>query len=128
MLEFILSTIFWTLAFYGLFELIKNIIYIFTYTKLKSDGIYLIIAVKNQEEIIEGFLRSTLFKILYGREEYFRNIIVADLESTDKTKEIAKKLSKEYECLKVINWKECRDLRAQNHKKKNRNIDISKNL
>ena len=71
MLEFILSTIFWTLAFYGLFE---------------------------------------LFKILYGREEYFRNIIVADLESTDKTKEIAKKLSKEYECLKVINWKECRDL------------------
>ena len=110
MLEFILSTIFWTLAFYGLFELIKNIIYIFTYTKLKSDGIYLIIAVKNQEEIIEGFLRSTLFKILYGKEEYFRNIIVADLESTDKTKEIAKKLSKEYEWLKVINWKECRDL------------------
>ena len=49
MLEFILSTIFWTLAFYGLFELVKNIIYICTYTKLKSDGIYVIIAVKNQE-------------------------------------------------------------------------------
>ena len=110
MLEFILSTIFWTLAFYGLFELIKNIIYIFTYTKLKSDGIYLIIAVKNQEEIIEGFLRSTLFKILNRKEKYIRNIIVADLKSTDKTKEIAKKLSKDYECLKVINWKECRDL------------------
>lgn len=110
MLEFILSTIFWTLALYGLFEIIKNLIYINTYTKFKADGIYVIIAVKNQEEKIEGFLRSTLFKILYGKEEYLKNIIVADLKSTDKTKEIAKKLEEEYECLKVVNWKECEEL------------------
>ena len=109
-MEFILNTIFWTLALYGLYEIIKNIIYINTYTKFKSKGIYLIIGVKNQEDIIEGFLRSILFKILYGREEYFRNIIVADLESTDKTKEISKKLSKEYECLKVVSLKEAREL------------------
>lgn len=110
MLDFILSTIFWTLALYGLFEIIKNIIYINTYTKFKSDGIYLIIAVKNQEEKIEGFLRSILFKILYGKEDYLKNIIVADLKSTDKTKEIAKKISEEYECLKVLNWKECKEI------------------
>ena len=109
-MEFILNTIFWTLALYGLFEIIKNIIYLSTYTNLKSDGIYVIIAVKNQEEKIEGFLRSILFKILYGREDYLKNIIVADLKSQDKTKEIAKKLSEEYECLKVISWKECRDI------------------
>lgn len=110
MMEFILNTIFWTLALYGLFEIIKNIIYLFTYTKLQSDGIYLIIAAKNQEDKIEGFLRSSLFKILYGKEDYLKNIIVADLMSTDKTKEIAKKLSDEYECLKVISWKECKDI------------------
>lgn len=110
MMNFILSTIFWTLAFYGLFEIVKNILYINTYTKFKSDGIYVIIAVKNQEEKIEGFLRSTLFKILYGKEEYLKNIIVADLKSTDKTKEIAKKLADEYDYLKVINWKECEEL------------------
>ena len=109
-MEFILNTIFWTLALYGLFEIIKNIINIFTYTKLQSDGIYLIIAVKNQEEKIEGFLRSILFKILYGREEYLKNIIVADLNSSDNTKEIAKKLSKDYEILKVTNWKECKNI------------------
>lgn len=109
-MEFILNTIFWTLALYGLFEIIKNIINIFTYTKLQSDGIYLIIAVKNQEEKIEGFLRSTLFKILYGKEDYLKNIIVADLKSTDKTKEIAKKLESEYDCLKVTTWKECKDI------------------
>ena len=109
-MELVLNTIFWTLAIYCLFEIVKNIIYLCTYTKLTSDGIYLIIAVKNQEEKIEGFLRSTLFKILYGREEYLKNIIVADLKSTDNTKEIAKKLSDEYECLKVISWKECKDI------------------
>ncbi len=109
-MEFIAHTIFWTLALYGLFEIIKNIIYITTYTKFKSDGIHFIIAVKNQEEEIEGFIRSTLFKVLYGKEDYLKNIIVADLESTDKTKIIAKKLEKEYDCLKVTNWKECKDI------------------
>ena len=109
-MEFLLNTIFWTLAIYGLFEIIKNIIYIGTYTKFQSDGIYLIIAVKNQEDKIEGFLRSSLFKILYGREDYLKNIIVADLKSTDKTKEIAKKLENEYDCLKVTSWKECKDM------------------
>ncbi len=110
MMEFILNTIFWTLAIYGFFEIIKNIIDIFTYTKFQSDGIYLIIAVKNQEEKIEGFLRSSLFKILYGKEEYLKNIMVADLKSTDKTKEIAQKLELEYDCLKVTSWKECKDM------------------
>lgn len=110
MMEFILNTIFWTLAIYGFFEIIKNIIDIFTYTKFQSDGIYLIIAVKNQEEKMEGFLRSSLFKILYGKEEYLKNIIVADLKSTDKTKEIAQKLELEYDCLKVTTWKECKDM------------------
>ena len=65
MLEFIMNIIFWTLAIYGLFEIIKNIIYISKYTRFKSDGIYVIIAVKNQEEKIEGFLRSIIFEILY---------------------------------------------------------------
>ncbi len=109
-MEFVLNTIFWTLAIYGLLEIIKNIIYLSTYTKFKSDGIYLIIAVKNQEEKIEGFLRSTLFKIFYGKEDYLKNIIVADLKSTDKTREIVKKLSKDYECIKLTTWKECKDI------------------
>ena len=65
---------------------------------------------KNQEEKIEGFLRSIIFKILYGREDCLKNIIVADLQSTDNTKEIVRKLSKDYEVLKVTTWKECKDL------------------
>ncbi len=77
---------------------------------MKTDGIYVIVAVKNQEDKIEGFLRTMLFKILYGREEYFKNIIIADLESTDHTKEIIKTLSKDYDVLKVTSWKECKEV------------------
>ena len=110
MIDFILHVIFWTLALYGLFEIIKNIIYLYTYTNLKSEGIYIIVAVKNQEDKIEGFMRSFLFKILYGKEDYLKNVIVTDLRSTDNTKEILKKLSDDYEILKVANWKECKEI------------------
>ena len=108
--NFIINSVLWTFALYGLFELVKQIIYMCTYTSLKEDGIYIIIAVKNQEERIEGFLRSILFKILYGKEEYIKDIIVTDLNSTDKTKEIVDKMSTDYECVRIANWKECKDI------------------
>ena len=102
--DFILNTILWTLALYGLFEIIKTIINIYTYTNLKSDGIYVIIAVKNQENKIEGFLRSFIFRVIYGKEEYIKNIIVTDLDSKDETINILNKLQKDYDCIKVTNW------------------------
>lgn len=108
--QFVLNTILWTLALYGLIEIVKNIIYICTYTKLKSDGIYMVIAVKNQEQKIEGFMRSILFRFLYGKEECVKDIIVADLDSQDETKQILHRMQKEYDILKVIDWKECKEI------------------
>lgn len=108
--DFIINAIIWTLALYGLFEIIKTIFYICSYTKLTSDGIYVIIAVKNQEKKIEGFIRGILFRILYGKEEYIKNIIIADLDSKDNTLQILNKLQKDYDCIKVSNWKECEEL------------------
>ena len=108
--DFILNGIFWVLALYGLFELVKNIIYICTYTNIKSDGIYVIIATKNQENKIEGFLRTLLFRIMYGKEDCVKDVIVTDLNSTDDTMKILNKLSKDYENIKVTNWKECKEV------------------
>ena len=117
--NFIINSILWIFALYGFFELVKQVIYICTYTNMKADGIYIIIAVKNQEEKIEGFLRSVLFKILYGKEEEVKYIIVTDLNSTDRTKEILNKLSTDYEYVKNTNWKECKEIID--------NIDIADN-
>ena len=108
--DFIFNTILWTLALYGLFEIIKTIINIYTYTNLKSDGIYVIIAVKNQENKIEGFLRSFLFRVIYGKEDAINNIIVTDLDSKDETINILNRLEKDYECIKVTNWRECKEV------------------
>ena len=110
MFGFIGNTLLWTLAIYGLFEIIKTIIYIWSYTNLKSDGIYIIIAAKNQEEKIEGILRSILFKILYGKEEIIKDVIVTDLDSKDSTKEIINKFQKECDYIKVTNWRECKEI------------------
>ena len=93
-----------------LIQNIKTIINIYTYTNLKSDGIYVIIAVKNQENKIEGFMRSFLFRVIYGREEFIKNIIVTDLDSKDETINILNRLEKDYECIKVTNWKECKEV------------------
>lgn len=108
-MEMFISIIIWTLALYGLFEIIKNIIYICTYTHLNSDGVYFIIAVKNQEEKIECFLRNLLFRIIYGKEE-IKNILVVDLNSKDNTKKIIENLSKEYEQINLLTLKECKEI------------------
>lgn len=110
MIDFILNGVLWTLALYGLIEIIKNIYYIITYTNLKSDGIYLIIAVKNQENRIEAFMRSVFFRIFYGKEEEIKNIIITDLNSTDTTLDILQNLQKDYNYIKLVNWKECKEL------------------
>ena len=55
-MEVFISIVLWTLALYGLFEIIKNIIYICTYTNLRTKGIYLVVAVKDEEENIEYFI------------------------------------------------------------------------
>ncbi len=110
MAQFVLNMILWTLAIYGLIEIVKTIYYICSYTNLKPDGIYLILAVKNQEEKIEGFVRNFLFRVIYGKEEHLKDIILTDLDSHDGTKEIIEKLGNEYDYIKVTNWRECKEI------------------
>ena len=108
--NFILTSIIWILAIYGLIEIIKTIIYLTSTISIKQNGTYMIIAVKNQENTIEYFIRNLLFRILYGKEETIKNIIVADLDSEDATMQILKKLEKDYDCISVKNWRECKQI------------------
>lgn len=108
-MNFILTSIIWILAIYGLLEILKNIISVFTYSKVSNNGLYVIIATKNQEKCVESFLRSILFRIIYGKEEFINNLIVTDLNSRDCTYDIETKLSRDYEQIKFMEWSECKN-------------------
>ena len=110
MLDYIINCIFWVCALYGFIEIIKNIIYIHSCNSIKTEGIHIIIAVKNQENKIEGFLRSLNFRILYGKEDCIEKIIVLDLNSSDNTKQIIENISSDYSNIKLVNWKEFYEL------------------
>lgn len=110
MIDFILNSLVYVLAIYGLIEIIKKVIYIMQFTNLNENGIYIIIGVKNQEEKIEGLLRSVLFKITYGKEEAIKKVILTDLDSTDKTMQKLKEFKGYDESIKVASWKECKDI------------------
>lgn len=110
MLNYIANCLLWICALYGLMEIVKNLIYIHSCNKIRTNGINMIITVKNQENKIEGFLRSLNFRLLYGKEDCIENIIVLDLNSNDNTKKIIDKLSSEYPSIKAINWNEFEEL------------------
>lgn len=110
MADFIITSIIWILALYGFIEILKTIIISFTKVDFRNDGIFLIIAVKNQEAKIEGFLRSFLFRLIYGKEEYIKDIYITDLNSTDGTSKILEKLEPEYKQIKVYDWQTCKQV------------------
>lgn len=110
MTEFIVTSIIWILAIYGLIEILKVIVRATFKINFKTDGIYIIIATKNQEEKVEGVLRSFLFRILYGKEEYISKIIVADLDSTDNTLQILEKFQQNHPEINVCDWKTCKEI------------------
>ena len=110
MLDFVLNTLVYILAIYGLLEIIKKIKYIMEYTNLSEDGIYIIIATKNQEKRINGILRSILFKIMYGKEEEIKKVILTDLDSKDNTLKSLKEFKKENGYVSVSTWKDCKEI------------------
>ena len=106
MFSFIVNCLLWIFAIYGCTDLIKIMWNRRIYKRIESNGIYVIIAAKNQEQQIEMFLRSVVFRLLYGKEEYLKNISVTDLNSIDNTKVILEKLSEDYNKIKIVQWDE----------------------
>ena len=104
MFNFMMNCFIWIFALYGMIDIAKMIWARFIHKKIETNGIYVIIAAKNQEQQIEMFLRSVIFRILYGKEEQLKSIIVTDLNSKDNTKEILEKFSGDYDEIKIEEW------------------------
>lgn len=109
MMDFILTSILWILALYGLTEIIKTIIHVHKYPKISFDGTSFILTVKNQENNIEYFLRLFIYKILYYNLSIPKMIIV-DLDSTDNTLGILRKFAEDFYFINVLTFDEYKSL------------------
>lgn len=110
MVDFMLNALVYIFAIYGVIEIVRTIYYIMSFTNLNEDGIYIIIGVKNQEKQDISVLRSILFRILYGKEENIKRVVLTDLDSTDKTMKKLQELRKENDAVTVTNWKDCKEI------------------
>ena len=109
--KFIITSLLWTFALYGLFEICKTIIHIHKYPKVSFNGSSFIITVHNQENNIEYFLRVFIYKMLYYNLN-ISEIIIVDLDSTDNTLNILKTFSKDFDFIKVLTLNEYKELLA----------------
>jgi len=97
MLEFVCYSLVWIFAIYGFIEVLKVIAYTFIKTPIKQNGeLHIIIGVKNCENNIESFIRTFFSKILNYNNVGCQKVIVVDMNSTDNSRCILKKLNEDY--------------------------------
>lgn len=97
MLEAIIYGIIWCFAVYGILVMIQELSRSFTYQKIE-ENVKLIVTVKDAENGIENYIRELKFG-----KNFFNNLVVIDLGSTDDTVEILKELEKENINMKILN-------------------------
>ena len=103
MLEIVFDAFVYVLALYGLITLIKGLLWK-NEGKVKSvrTSYKLILTVKNQEDSIEGIIRSIFRDEMFRAKDTNASVVVIDKGSTDETVKILKKLQDIYENLEVI--------------------------
>jgi len=104
MLEVIAKSIACFLAVYGVIQMcLKLCDYLMNlrFDKKKGD-IHIVITVKNQQDTIEGIVRSVVWKNLNNHNGgVIPEILIVDMGSTDDTPEILKRLHEEYDFIQV---------------------------
>ena len=96
MFEAIVYGIIWCFAIYGILVMIQDITRNYTYQKVEKN-VKLIMTVKNVENGIENYIRELKFC-----KNFYNNLVVIDLESTDDTLEILRELEKENINMKIL--------------------------
>lgn len=100
MLEVIVYGFIWCFAIYGILVMIQEITRKSTYRKIE-ENVKLIMTVKDAEDGIENYIRE----LSMGRN-FYNNLVIIDLNSTDDTLSILKELEKENMNLKILNQSE----------------------
>lgn len=100
MLEIIVYGLIWCFAIYGILVMIQELTRKNTYRKIE-ENVKLIMTVKNVEDGIENYVRE----LSMGRN-FYNNLVIIDLNSTDETLSILRELEKENINLKILTEQE----------------------
>lgn len=100
MLEIIVYGLIWCFALYGILVMIQELTRKSTYRKIE-ENVKLIMTVKNVEDGIENYVRE----LSMGRN-FYNNLVIIDLNSTDETLSILRELEKENINLKILTEQE----------------------
>lgn len=94
----LLKSVVTVLVIYALIDIVhKSVSAFFVREPYKNENVFIVIKVKNQENKIEGVVRSLIWKHLsVSGGGYVPNILIVDTGSTDSTPEISQKLSDDY--------------------------------
>ncbi len=100
MLNFMVQLIIWILCIYGLFSIIQDCVKFNMYKKIE-ENIKFVMTVQNVENGIEEYIRE----LTYSRN-FYHNLVVIDMESTDDTLKILHSLEKETFNMRVLEKEE----------------------
>lgn len=115
MFDFILISLLWIFALYGIFEFIRSIIKIVKFPNLSSANVNLVITVKDQENTIEALLNYIMYNFFYNDfYSNFSKILIVDLGSSDNTLNIIRCYSKDYSFIKALSLEEYKDSIQEN--------------
>lgn len=107
MLNIIIQSIICFLALYGIIQMGLNIYDAIQNFRIpKKEDVFIIVTVKNQQDTVEGLIRSLVWKSLNNEHGgIIPNILVVDMGSTDETLEILERLHTEYDFIQVTDSK-----------------------
>ncbi|MCG8502597.1 MAG: glycosyltransferase [Firmicutes bacterium] len=94
------------ICFFAVYGVIQMVLYIYNGLHNvcfdKSEDVYIIVTVKNQQDTIEGIIRSLVWKSLNNKQGgIIPNILIVDMGSTDETVKILERLHGEYDFIQV---------------------------
>ncbi|MCR4435147.1 MAG: hypothetical protein QHH06_07165 [Clostridiales bacterium] len=105
--DIIYEVFIYLLAVYGALTLIISVFSsIYRRSKPENGNVKLVLAVKNQQETVEGMVRSIFKSDLLHRLVPDNTLTVLDMGSTDETLKILSTLKKEYEYIDIIKQEE----------------------
>ena len=97
-----LDALFWFLVAVGLLSIFQSLWHWISGAGRKNDDMYVVLTVKNQQDTVEGMIRSIVWQNLHSQNGgSVPQIVVVDLGSHDETPNILKRLAEDFKFIHI---------------------------